>query len=141
MNVTQDLSILALVWNASVIVQLVIALLLVVSFMSWYFIFHKLFTIRRARGQTEQVDRLPSLERLTRHERLESAGEQELADQIVELGDVARDAGAKLRALVASEQLDRDADSREWRAQLVRSRRERGALRGDELLHPFRRPL
>jgi biopolymer transport protein TolQ len=57
MNVTQDLSILALIWNASVIVQLVIALLLVVSFMSWYFIFHKLFTIRQARSKTEQFER------------------------------------------------------------------------------------
>jgi biopolymer transport protein TolQ len=57
MNVTQDMSILALIWNASLIVQLVMALLLVVSFMSWYFIFHKLFTIRRARRQTEQFER------------------------------------------------------------------------------------
>ena len=57
MNVTQDLSILALIWNASVIVQLVMALLLVVSFMSWYFIFHKLFTIRTARNKTEQFER------------------------------------------------------------------------------------
>ncbi len=57
MNITQDLSILAMFWNASVIVKIVMALLLVVSFMSWYFIFHKLFTIRRARGQTEQFER------------------------------------------------------------------------------------
>lgn len=57
MNVTQDLSILTLIWNASVIVQIVIALLLVVSFMSWYFIFHKLFTIRQARSKTEQFER------------------------------------------------------------------------------------
>ena len=35
MNVTQDMSIVALIWNASVIVQLVMALLLAVSFMSW----------------------------------------------------------------------------------------------------------
>jgi len=57
MNVTQDLSILTLIWNASVIVQIVMALLLVVSFMSWYFIFHKLFTIRQARSKTEQFER------------------------------------------------------------------------------------
>ncbi len=57
MNMTQDLSILAMFWNASVIVQIVMALLLVVSFMSWYFIFHKLFTIRRAGAQTEQFER------------------------------------------------------------------------------------
>ncbi len=57
MNVTQDLSILALVFNASAIVQAVMALLLVVSFMSWYFIFRKIFTIRRAKRQTEQFER------------------------------------------------------------------------------------
>jgi len=57
MTVTQDISILALIWNASVIVQLVMALLLIVSFMSWYFIFRKYFTIRRADSQTDQFER------------------------------------------------------------------------------------
>lgn len=57
MNFSQDLSILSLVWNASIIVQAVMVLLLVVSFMSWYFIFYKVFAIRRARGQTEQFER------------------------------------------------------------------------------------
>jgi len=57
MNVTQDLSILSLITNASVPVQLVIALLLVVSFMSWLFIFRKLFAIRQAGIQTEKFER------------------------------------------------------------------------------------
>ena len=57
MNVSQDLSILELIWNASVIVQSVMLLLLIVSFMSWYFIFRKLFAIRRAGTQTEQFER------------------------------------------------------------------------------------
>src|SRR5688572_30692674 len=57
MNVSQDLSILTLIWNASVIVQLVMLLLAVVSFMSWYFIFRKWFDIRRAARQTEQFER------------------------------------------------------------------------------------
>ena len=57
MNVTHDMSVLAMIWNASVIVQLVMALLIVVSFLSWYFIFHKLFTIRKARLKTEQFER------------------------------------------------------------------------------------
>jgi biopolymer transport protein TolQ len=57
MNVTQDLSILAMVWNASAVVQFVMALLLAVSFMSWYFIFRKIFTIRGAKGQTDQFER------------------------------------------------------------------------------------
>ena len=57
MNVTQDLSMLTLLWNASVVVQIVMALLLVVSFMSWYYIFYKYFTIRRSRAKTEQFER------------------------------------------------------------------------------------
>jgi biopolymer transport protein TolQ len=57
MNFSQDLSILSLIWNASVVVQVVMALLLVVSFMSWYFIFYKIFAIGRARKQTEQFER------------------------------------------------------------------------------------
>ncbi len=57
MTVTQDISILALIWNASLIVQLVMLLLVVVSFMSWYFIFRKYFTIRRAASQTDQFER------------------------------------------------------------------------------------
>jgi len=57
MTVSQDISILALIWNASVIVQLVMALLIIVSFMSWYFIFRKYFTIRQAESQTGQFER------------------------------------------------------------------------------------
>src|SRR2546426_8780920 len=57
MNLTQDLSILAMMANASVVVQLVMLLLIVVSFMSWYFIFLKLFTIHRAQSRTEQFER------------------------------------------------------------------------------------
>jgi len=57
MNVSQDMSILTLIWSASAIVQGVMALLLVVSFMSWYYIFYKAFSIRRARAQTEQFEK------------------------------------------------------------------------------------
>ena len=57
MNVTQDLSILSLIWNASAVVQLVMALLLAVSFTSWYWIFRKLFSIQRARTQTEKFEK------------------------------------------------------------------------------------
>ena len=53
MNAAQDLSILAMMLNASLVVQLVLLLLLVVSFMSWYFIFLKAFSIRRAEQKTE----------------------------------------------------------------------------------------
>ena len=57
MTVTQDLELWTLVANASIVVKLVMALLLAVSFMSWLFIFSKLFAIRRARAQTETFER------------------------------------------------------------------------------------
>ena len=57
MNVTQDLSIIELVVNASLVVKLVMGLLAAVSFMSWYYIFRKWFTVKAARAQTEQFER------------------------------------------------------------------------------------
>jgi biopolymer transport protein TolQ len=52
MNVTQDLSFISLVASASILVQLVMALLLCVSVMSWTYIFRKMFSIREAHIQT-----------------------------------------------------------------------------------------
>jgi biopolymer transport protein TolQ len=57
MNLTQDLDLWTLVMNASLVVKLVMLLLLVVSFMSWMFIFQKWFVIRRANAQTEKFER------------------------------------------------------------------------------------
>ena len=57
MTVTQDLSILSLILNASWAVQAIMVLLLFVSLMSWYYIFRKMFAIRRARRQTEDFER------------------------------------------------------------------------------------
>ncbi|MEO6921761.1 MAG: protein TolQ [Collimonas sp.] len=57
MTVTQDLSFITLITNASVLVQLVMALLLAVSVMSWTYIFRKMFAIRSARAQTEEFER------------------------------------------------------------------------------------
>jgi biopolymer transport protein TolQ len=57
MTVTQDLEIWTLVANASLVVKLVMGLLLAVSFMSWLFIFSKMFAIRRAREQTDTFER------------------------------------------------------------------------------------
>jgi biopolymer transport protein TolQ len=57
MNVTHDLSMISLIWNASIVVQLVMALLLVVSFLSWFYIFSKYFAIRAARAATEKFER------------------------------------------------------------------------------------
>lgn len=52
MTVTQDMSFIALISNASLLVQLVMALLVLVSAMSWTYIFRKLFAIRSATRQT-----------------------------------------------------------------------------------------
>jgi len=57
MNVTQDLSILTLILNASILVKGVMLLLAVVSSMSWYWIFRKAFAIRDARARTDQFER------------------------------------------------------------------------------------
>ncbi len=57
MTVTQDLSIIQLVMGASWVVQAIMLLLLVVSFMSWYYIFRKVFAIRQARNKTEEFER------------------------------------------------------------------------------------
>ena len=57
MNVTEDLSFLALISNAHVIVQLIMALLVVISLMSWTYIFRKSFAISAARTQTEKFER------------------------------------------------------------------------------------
>ncbi|HTY03027.1 MAG TPA: protein TolQ [Rhodocyclaceae bacterium] len=57
MNITQDLSIVELIVNASLVVKLVMALLACVSVMSWYWIFRKWFAIRDARIRTERFER------------------------------------------------------------------------------------
>jgi len=56
MTVTEDLSFITLITNASIIVQIVMAMLLCVSLMSWNYIFRKRFAIRKARTQTEQFE-------------------------------------------------------------------------------------
>jgi biopolymer transport protein TolQ len=53
---TPDLSILSLVTGASVVVQIVLALLLFVSFLSWTYIFRKMFEVRTAQSQTNQFE-------------------------------------------------------------------------------------
>jgi biopolymer transport protein TolQ len=56
MNVSQDMSIISLVTNASIVVQIVLALLLVVSLMSWTYIFKKFFDVKRAQRQTSRFE-------------------------------------------------------------------------------------
>jgi biopolymer transport protein TolQ len=57
MTVTQDLSFISLISHASLLVQLVMGLLLLVSIMSWTYIFRKMFAIKSAQTQTEDFER------------------------------------------------------------------------------------
>jgi biopolymer transport protein TolQ len=55
--VTPDLSIVALIANASVLVQLVMLVLLLASFFSWYYIFLKRFNLSRAHRQADEFEK------------------------------------------------------------------------------------
>ena len=57
MTVTQDLSFFTLISGASAPVQAVMALLVIVSAMSWTYIFQKLSAIRTARAQTDEFEK------------------------------------------------------------------------------------
>jgi biopolymer transport protein TolQ len=57
MTVTQDLSFFTLISGASAPVQAVMALLVIVSAMSWTCIFQKLSAIRTARSQTDEFEK------------------------------------------------------------------------------------
>jgi len=57
MNPQQDMSILHLVLNASLVVQLVMLLLAGVSISSWAAIFRKLFALKRARSLNDDFER------------------------------------------------------------------------------------
>ncbi len=56
MEVTQDLSFIHLIVNASLLVQLVMGLLLLVSMTSWWYIFLKMFSIRREIRLTSEFE-------------------------------------------------------------------------------------
>jgi biopolymer transport protein TolQ len=57
MTVTQDLSFFTLISEATAPVQAVMALLVIVSAMSWTYIFQKLSAIRTARSQTDEFEK------------------------------------------------------------------------------------
>ncbi len=57
MIVTQDLTVVSMITNASVVVKIVMAILLVASMLSWTYIFVKMFAIRRARREAEGFER------------------------------------------------------------------------------------
>ncbi|WP_189491652.1 protein TolQ [Formosimonas limnophila] len=50
-------NILSLILNASPVVQIIMAILVLISVMSWYTIFHKGATVRKTRAQTEAFER------------------------------------------------------------------------------------
>ena len=56
MKLTADLSLLSLIVNASVIVQLVLALLVFLSMWSWWQIFQKMFVLKRAMKETNAFE-------------------------------------------------------------------------------------
>ena len=55
--VTHDMSVLSLITGASVLVQIVMLLLLLASIFSWYYIFLKIFTFRRANRLADQFEK------------------------------------------------------------------------------------
>jgi biopolymer transport protein TolQ len=56
-NVNTDLSLITLLLNASALVKLVIFILLVGSMLSWWYIFLKLFAIKRTQTMTDTFER------------------------------------------------------------------------------------
>jgi biopolymer transport protein TolQ len=120
MNAAQDLSFLALISNAHLIVQLIMLLLLVVSLTSWTYIFRKMFAIRAARAQTELFERsfwaggnLHTLHQSASSSRDQSGalarifeagmgefikGKQAAKDQVVDMGAVLDSARRAMRA-------------------------------------------
>ena len=115
MNSAQDLSILSLVLNASLLVQCVMALLMVMSIASWAIIFKKSAILRAVRKDTERFERdfwsggdlntlLESAQRTTHSaavlERIFAAGMQEFLK--------AREIDAARRAMKAAYQREMD---------------------------------
>jgi biopolymer transport protein TolQ len=55
--VSHDLTIIAMIMNASIVVKVVMGILAVASMLSWTYIFMKMFAIRRARAQADAFER------------------------------------------------------------------------------------
>jgi biopolymer transport protein TolQ len=56
-SVSSDMGVLSLVLQASIPVKVVMGILVLASLMSWWYIFVKLFTVRRAKKQAEDFER------------------------------------------------------------------------------------
>ncbi len=57
MNLSSDMAILQLVMQASIVVKIVMGILILASLLSWWYIFVKLFTVRRAKKQADEFER------------------------------------------------------------------------------------
>ena len=57
MNLTNDLGIFALIIQASVVVKIVLAILVLASLLSWWYIFVKMFTVRKAKKLADEFER------------------------------------------------------------------------------------
>ena len=57
LNLSNDMAILSLILNASIIVKIVMGILILASMMSWWYIFVKMFSVRNAKSQAEEFER------------------------------------------------------------------------------------
>ena len=56
LNVSQDIEILSLIIHASIVVKVVMGILVMASLMSWWYIFVKLFAVRRAKNSANAFE-------------------------------------------------------------------------------------
>ena len=57
MNLSSDIAILQLILGASIVVKIVMGILVMASMMSWWYIFVKMFSVRRAKAQADEFER------------------------------------------------------------------------------------
>lgn len=57
MNLSSDIAILSLIAQASIVVKIVMGILLMASLTSWWYIFVKMFSVRRAQRQADEFER------------------------------------------------------------------------------------
>lgn len=57
LNLSNDMAIFSLIAQASIVVKIVLVILLFASLMSWWYIFVKMFSVRRAQKQAEEFER------------------------------------------------------------------------------------
>lgn len=118
MNSTADLSILTLITQASPVVQVVLAILIMLSLMSWTVIFRKFFAVSRAQRQTDEFEnRFWSGTELTKlldsanrnressgmEERIFAAGMNEFLKQQKSSGDAVNGVSRAMRAVFTRE--------------------------------------